>query len=175
MTSQTRSWKLLHPLAAFLLCTQNKPPGHALAATGVVGQHTSRLFYVTDQISGLVDTGESVSVIPPSPSECIHKDTLCLEAVNNTPITTYGSRSLTLDLSLRRRFSWAFIIANVRRPQIFSPTLTCWWMSHTTSFSTTSPSYTFKASPRPNRLHAQSCNPRTWTLTLPLCFRSTCL
>ena len=37
-------------------------------------------------------------------------------AVNNTPITTYGQRSLTLNLGLRRAFSWVFIIAAVERP-----------------------------------------------------------
>ncbi len=44
-----------------------KLPGQALAATSVPGQHTSRLFYIKDRLSGfkfLVDTGAAVSVIP---------------------------------------------------------------------------------------------------------------
>ena len=90
-------------------------------ATSVVGQHTSRLFYITDRISGLhflIDTGAAVSVIPPSPSERTHKHSLHLQAVNHTSISTYGSQSLTLDLGLRRTFRWAFIIAEVQKPII---------------------------------------------------------
>ena len=64
----------------------------------------------------LVDTGADVSVIPPSPFERKHPQSLCLEAVNHTSIPTYGTRSLTLNLGLRRTFHWAFIIADVRKP-----------------------------------------------------------
>ncbi len=39
-----------------------------------------------------------------------------LQAMNDTNITTYGIRSLTLDLGLRRSFRWTFIIANVKQP-----------------------------------------------------------
>ena len=98
-----------------------KLPGRSLAATGVPGPTTtSRLFYVMDSHTGtrfLVDTGSEVSVIPPALSK--HKyppDKLTLMAVNNTPITTYGKHSLTLNLGLRRSFSWIFIIADVQKP-----------------------------------------------------------
>ena len=37
-------------------------------------------------------------------------------AVNDTPIRTYGKRSLTLNLGLRRSFPWIFIIAKVQKP-----------------------------------------------------------
>ena len=37
-------------------------------------------------------------------------------AVNDTPIRTYGKRSLTLNLGLRRSFPWIFIIAEVQKP-----------------------------------------------------------
>ena len=96
-----------------------KPPGQDLAATSVPGQHASRLFYLKDHLSHfhfLVDTGAAVSVIPPSSSDRSHKSSICLQAVNNTPITTFGSRSLTLDLGLRRTFHWVFVIADVGRP-----------------------------------------------------------
>ncbi len=96
-----------------------KLPGQALAATSVPGQHTSRLFYIKDRLSGfkfLVDTGAAVSVIPPSSSERSHESGISLEAVNHTSIPTYGSRSLTLDLGLRRTFRWAFVLADVSRP-----------------------------------------------------------
>ena len=42
--------------------------------------------------------------------------TSCLQAINNIPIPTYGTRSLTLNLGLRRIFHWAFILADVKRP-----------------------------------------------------------
>ena len=89
-------------------------------ATGVTGLSTSRLFHITDRVTGtqfLVDTGAEVSVIPPSPSER-HKQPhqLTLQAVNNSSIKTFGKRSLTLDLGLRRTFRWVFVIADIPRP-----------------------------------------------------------
>lgn len=100
-----------------------KLPGRTLMATGVAGpdQH-SRLFYVVDKNTGtrfLVDTGSEVSVLPPSLSDQKHSpDKLTLTAVNNTSITTYGKRSLTLNLGLRRSFPWIFIIADIQKPII---------------------------------------------------------
>ena len=88
-----------------------KLPGQALAATSVPVQNASRLFYIKDCLSGFhffVDTGAAVSVIPPSLSECSRTSGMSLVAVNNT-------RSLTLDLGLRRTFRWAFEIADVGR------------------------------------------------------------
>ena len=62
----------------------------------------SHLFYVTDRSCGLrflVDTGAEVSVIPPSSTERRHPhENLTLQAINSTPIATYGTHSLTLDL-----------------------------------------------------------------------------
>ena len=87
----------------------------------VGGQSFSRLFNITDHISGmqfLVDTGTDIRVIPPSSLERKHPWTLRLEAVNHTPISTYGTRSLTLNLDLRRTFCWAFTIADVQKPII---------------------------------------------------------
>ena len=82
--------------------------GRLLMATGVTGQAQSRLFYVCDNNTHthfLIDTGSEVSVLPPSPSDRRHlPDKLTLTAVNDTPIPTFGKRSLTLDLGLRRSF-----------------------------------------------------------------------
>ena len=76
------------------------PQLHTIAATSTAGPSPSRLFYVTDKNTCtcfLVDTGSEVSAIPPSFSECTHPpDRLTLMAVNDTPIHTYGQRSLTL-------------------------------------------------------------------------------
>ena len=97
-----------------------KHPSQPLMATGVAGSLPSRLFFITDRSTGakfLIDTGAEVSVIPPSRTEWQHRqDSLMLQAANNTSITTYGQRSLTLDLGLRCTFHWIFVIANVRHP-----------------------------------------------------------
>ena len=97
-----------------------KRDGQALVATGVTGQNSSRLFYVSDSNSHtyfLVDTGSEVSAIPPSSTDRKRPaDKLTLMAVNHTPICTYGKRSLTLNLGLRRSFPWIFIVADVQKP-----------------------------------------------------------
>ena len=89
-------------------------------ATSVTGQQPSRLFYVTDSVTGLrflVDTGAEISVIPLSATgRKHHKGSLSLQAVNSTPIATYGTQLLTLNIGLRRKFQWIFIIADVKNP-----------------------------------------------------------
>ena len=91
--------------------------GRTLAATGVTGHLSSRLFYVKDAHTNkhfLIDTGSEVSVIladrrgTPDPRTLI--------AVNNTSIRTYGQRSLKLNLGLRRSLPWIFVIADVQKP-----------------------------------------------------------
>ena len=94
--------------------------GRTLAATGVTGLNSSRLFFVTDTHTNtrfLVDTGSEVSVIPPTPADRRRSpDPRTLTAVNNTSIRTYGQRSLTLNLGLRRSLPWIFVIADVQKP-----------------------------------------------------------
>ena len=91
-----------------------------LAATSATGSTLSRLFYVRDTHTNtrfLVDTGSEVSVIPPTAADRRRSfDPRTLIAVNNTPINTYGQRSLTLNLSLRRSLPWIFLIAEVQKP-----------------------------------------------------------
>jgi cleavage and polyadenylation specificity factor subunit 1 len=41
-----------------------------------------------------------------------------LQAANGSTISTYGERLITLDLGLRRRFQWLFLIADVKSPII---------------------------------------------------------
>ena len=89
-------------------------------ATSVPGLQRSRLFYITDRSNGfrfLVDTGAEVSVIPPSAADRKHPRTgLSLQAVNDSPIATYGDRLLTVNIGLRRKFQWVFIVADVKQP-----------------------------------------------------------
>ena len=95
------------------------PPDQSLNATGVTSHIHSRLFYITDKCNSfrfLVDTGAEVSIIPPNSNDLKHPAPLILQAVNNTSIPTFGTRSLTLNLGLHRPFRWVFIIARVHTP-----------------------------------------------------------
>ncbi len=78
-----------------------------------------RLFYVHDSHSNtrfLVDTGAEVSVVLPTRAERSRPQGIfTLQAVDGTPIATYGVRSCTLNIGLRRTFRWVFIIANVKQ------------------------------------------------------------
>lgn len=90
-------------------------------ATGVAGLSSCRLLYVTDHtnsLSFLIDTGAEVSVLPASSTDrkCQQDFSLC--AVNNTSIATFGKRSLTVNLGLRRTFRWIFVVADVQKPII---------------------------------------------------------
>lgn len=81
----------------------------------------SRLFYVTDKSTGtrfLIDTGAEVSVFPVSVNEKRNIGPFMLQAVNGSTINTYGQKSLTLNLHLRRSFAWVFILADVPKPII---------------------------------------------------------
>ena len=100
------------------LHTGGKREGQPLVATGATGRSHSRLFYIKDHTSGLrflVDTGAEVSVLPPSgPSNSSRPTGYNLKAANGSTIATFGTRSLTPDLGLRRSFRWVFVIASVR-------------------------------------------------------------
>ncbi|GBM78124.1 Retrovirus-related Pol polyprotein from transposon opus [Araneus ventricosus] len=52
------------------------------------------------------------------PSSADSSNELLLLAANGTKISTFGRKRLTLDLNLRRTFTWPFIIANVNQPTI---------------------------------------------------------
>lgn len=94
-----------------------------IKAANLAGRTTcSRLFFVTDSSTGtrfLVDTGAEVSCVPPALKDKRHQSPIFqLHAANNSKINTYGRRSLTLNLGLRRVFRWVFLIADVRHPII---------------------------------------------------------
>lgn len=80
----------------------------------------SHLFYIHDHITGsrfLVDTSAEVSIIPPS-----HVEQSCqqwnfnLFAVNNTEITAYGVRSLTINLRLNLPLDFQHCRCEVAHP-----------------------------------------------------------
>ena len=78
-----------------------------------------RLLNVQDSInksSFLVDTGAFLSVLAASPADRRRPvSSLKLQAANGTLIKTYGQKSLTLNLGLRRTFTWVFVIADVKQ------------------------------------------------------------
>ncbi|BHF57102.1 hypothetical protein SprV_0100004300 [Sparganum proliferum] len=90
------------------------PTVEATAAGSVANLRTRPLF-LWDRIAGanfLVDSGAEVSVVPPTPAERKNRRSFCLTAANNSSIPTFGQRSITLDLGLRRIFRWVFISAD---------------------------------------------------------------
>ena len=82
----------------------------------------SKLLYVTDKrhkCKYLIDTGAAVSVLPKSCANRISDaDCLPLVAVNNTTINTYGNSKRVVNVGLKREYSWAFIVADVKQPII---------------------------------------------------------
>lgn len=63
----------------------------------------------------LVDTGADISVLAAtSKSKMTAPSTYRLFAANNTPINTYGEKTLRLNLGLRRSFLWKFVVADVK-------------------------------------------------------------
>lgn len=65
----------------------------------------------------LVDTGADISVLAANyrTKKCHNKNNACrLFAANNTPIKTYGEKTVRLNFGLRRSFEWTFIVADVK-------------------------------------------------------------
>jgi len=76
-----------------------------------------RLF-VKDVISGfnfLVDTGSDVSVLPSKYFSELKPVDYPLRAVNGSNISVFGLVQLSADFSLRKKFKWNFLIADVHR------------------------------------------------------------
>ena len=100
-----------------------QPPklgGRALATTGVPGLTASRLLHMHDHtthLTFLVDSGTAVSVLPPTAADRKSPQPhFQLQAANGSKIRTFGRRSLTLNLGLRRALPWIFVVAEVQNP-----------------------------------------------------------
>ena len=93
-----------------------------ISATSLPIANKSCRLYVFDRQSRLkflVDSGSDVSCLPPPKNtKKLHPDSLELFAANNTRIQTFGTKLLNVDLGLRRRFNWKFLIASVPVPII---------------------------------------------------------
>jgi hypothetical protein len=102
---------------------QGNPAQPASAAAHVCVTTTGRIF-VTDKSSKqrfLIDTGSDLCEFPhklvPRRRECVSYD-LCVS--NGTTIPTYGWLPLSLNLGLRRDFTWRFVVADVTHPLIWA-------------------------------------------------------
>ena len=91
-----------------------------MATSSAGPSSTSRLFYITtDRTTGtcfLVDTGADVSVLPPSAADRRRPSSYTLQAVNQSAISTFGEKSMTLDMGLRHSYRWITIIAYIPIP-----------------------------------------------------------
>lgn len=90
--------------------------------------NTSRLF-IFDKFSNnhfLIDTGSDLSIIPPTLKDKNKQshNSINLYAANGSIIKTYGQKTITITLGLRRNFEWSFIIADVVKPIIGADFLT---------------------------------------------------
>ena len=97
------------------LCQQS------LRAANVCTTTSGRLF-ITDRVRKqryLVDTGSDLCVFPRKllPGRRERTD-YTLYAANGTTISTYGWISQSLNLGLRREFTWRFVVADVQLPII---------------------------------------------------------
>ncbi|XP_057340579.1 uncharacterized protein LOC130677744 [Microplitis mediator] len=95
--------------------------GESLATESDSLASSNRLFVIdlTTNTQYLVDSGSDLSVYPYGRMKC--KPTPVgyqLHAANGSLIETFGCITLSLNLGLRREFTWRFIIADVMKPII---------------------------------------------------------
>nr|VZI16990.1 unnamed protein product [Spirometra erinaceieuropaei] len=95
-----------------------KPGSRRIDATVFSGSSGSgHIFNVCDTATRrrfLVDTEAQISVVHPTAVDCrFPSPGLHLQAADCYPIPTFGSLSLTLNIGLRRSFTWIFVIADV--------------------------------------------------------------
>ena len=88
---------------------------NAASATGLL----SRVLYVWDRYVGhrfLVDSGAEVSVLPATSRDRRERQRgVSLVAANGTKITTYGTKTIPLNLGFRK-MRWTFTLADVAQP-----------------------------------------------------------
>ena len=81
------------------------------AGTGT--DNTTPLLHITDATSNivfLIDTGAEVSIVLPKQTELKRTPNRSLIAANGTPICSYGSRQMELNLN-QSKFTWRFQVA----------------------------------------------------------------
>ena len=93
------------------------PPPHTHSPQDL---RNNRAYFITDsrsQAHCLVDTGAACSIWPLKLlTEKPPVSPITLQVVNYSPIPTYGQISRSLDLELRRDFTWVFTVADLPYP-----------------------------------------------------------
>lgn len=91
----------------------------------ILGSHTNKRLFIYDKRTErdyLIDSGADHSVLTPTQymKDTYNKtnndnDEVCTRyyAANGTPIRTYGTKLLDVNLNLRRTFQWRFTVADV--------------------------------------------------------------
>lgn len=82
-------------------------------AHGTSNRFRLQIFDKTNSLTFLIDTGADVSVLPKLHSNPKSSISTKLFAANGSSISTYGTQIVTVDLGLRRAFTWSFIVAEV--------------------------------------------------------------
>lgn len=92
------------------------PPSSA-KVDGVCESRRMVVFDKTNSTRFLIDTGSDVSILPATRSDrCYGSEKQHLHAANGTRIRTFGTKFVSIDLGLRRKFTWNFLIADVTLP-----------------------------------------------------------
>src|SRR6201990_3294413 len=111
------------------LLVPGKPTDRLVIAVANAGPPSQpiqqRLLLIFDPLSSLnylIDTGAQISLLPKACVSSASVSPPCLGpslyAANGSTIATYGEKSYTLDLGLKRAFRWLFTIADVSQPII---------------------------------------------------------
>ena len=97
---------------------QAKKLENQLLRAATVGEcNVVNRLYVKDLNSDrqfLIDSGADISVLPKSLCSASENTEMILYAANGSEIKTYGKSRITLNLGLRRPFSWTFVVADVK-------------------------------------------------------------
>ncbi|XP_062541013.1 uncharacterized protein LOC134209046 [Armigeres subalbatus] len=90
---------------------------HPSYTAEVGGLPASRRLVISDKSSQkrfLIDFGSDVSIIPASKADRLSGEIpLVLHAANGSTIRTYGNKFYSIDLGLRRKYTWNFLVADV--------------------------------------------------------------
>lgn len=104
----------------------------SVAAASLPENTTSCLPYVMDNSTKLwflIDKGVKICLIPHVIKEHRNKSSPTLQAANGIRISTFGQRSISVDLGLRRNLRWIFTLAGVKIPIIGAEFLTHFHLS----------------------------------------------
>ena len=98
------------------LCCGKRAPSTAIAVK--VDGKDSPLPHIIDKKTGtkyLVDTGAEVSIVRPTRSDLSFRSfERPLFTANHSPIATFGNKPITLHLGVNQKFTWIFMVADVK-------------------------------------------------------------